>query len=163
MAKSRPLTFKEAKIKAAAYCAYQERTQQEVRSKLYDIGLYGDEIEELIAELISENFINEERFAKAYAGGKFRMNHWGRLKIQAGLQAKGLSKRCIETGLGEIDDEAYEEKIDVLIRKKAATIKEADEIKTKYKIANYLINKGFEPPITWNKVNAYFANPKVSS
>lgn len=156
MAKNRPLSFKEAKIKAAAYCAYQERTQEEVRSKLYNIGLYGDEAEELIAELISENFINEERFAKAYAGGKFRINSWGRHKILAALQAKGLSKRCIEAGLNEIEDEAYEEKLAHLIKKKLASIKEEDEIKTKNKLANYLINKGFETAMVWEKVHTYF-------
>lgn len=159
MAKNLPLTFKEAKVKAAAYCAYQERTQQEVRTKLYDMGLYGDEVEEMIAELITENFINEERFAKAYAGGKFRMNHWGRLKIRAALQAKGVSKRCIEAGLNEIEAEEYQEKLELLIRKKIATIKENEEIKTKYKLVNYLLNKGFEAPVIWEKVNAYFANP----
>lgn len=158
MANNRPLTFKEAKIKAAAYCAYQERTHHEVRTKLYNMGLYGDEVEELIAELITENFINEERFAKAYAGGKFRMNHWGRLKIQAALLAKGVSKRCIKTGLNEIEDEEYQNKIELLIQKKIATIKGEDEIKTKYKLANYLINKGFEAPVIWEKINAYFVN-----
>lgn len=155
MAKNHPLTYKEAKIKAAAYCAYQERTQEEVRSKLYDIGLYGDEAEELIAELISENFINEERFAKAYAGGKFRVNSWGKRKILAALQAKGLSKRCIEAGLSEIEDDAYEEKLEQLLKKKLASIKK-DEIKTKHKLANYLITKGFETAMVWEKVHTYF-------
>lgn len=156
MTHKRPLTFKEAKLKAADFCAYQERTQQEVRSKLYTLGLYGDEVEELIAELISDNFINEERFAKAYAGGKFRMNHWGRLKIQVALKAKGVSKRCIEAGMAEIDDEAYQEKLDFLIRKKMSMIKEEDEVKTKYKLANYLLSKGFESPIVWENINAKF-------
>lgn len=158
MTKKRPLTFKEAKLKAAAFCAYQERTQQEVRSKLYNMGLYGDEVEELIVELITEGFINEERFVKTYAGGKFRIKHWGRLKIETTLQAKGISKRCIEAGLNGIDDEEYLEKLDFLIRKKISTIKDEDEIKTKYKLANYLLSKGFESPLIWERINAYFAD-----
>ena len=111
-------TVKEAKIKAASFCAYRERTQQEVRDKLYSYGLHSDEVEEVIALLITENFISEERFSKAYAGGKFRINHWGRNKIKAGLQLKGISARCQEYALLEIDEEEYRHTMEVRAEKK---------------------------------------------
>lgn len=156
MPNPKQLSFKEATLKAASFCAYQERTQQEVRNKLYKLGLYGDEVEEIIAWLITEGFINEERFAIAYAGGKFRMNHWGRSKIRLGLQAKGVSSRCLETGLKTIDEEAYLQKVDYLIQKKQKDLAGQETFKTKHKIANYLIGKGFESEIIWERLHLYF-------
>ncbi|MEQ8925876.1 MAG: RecX family transcriptional regulator, partial [Fulvivirga sp.] len=85
------LSPKEAKLKAADYCAYQERSQQQVRDKLYTYGLYSEDVERILSELITENFINEERFAIAYAGGKFRVKKWGRNKILQGLNQHRVS------------------------------------------------------------------------
>jgi regulatory protein len=141
---------KEAKVKAAAYCAYQERTQQEVRDKLYSYGLYGNEVEEVIADLIAENFINEERFAKAYAGGKFRMKKWGRKKIRHGLLQHGISDYCIRVGLEEISDEDYGRTLESLIDKKWSSIMEDDDYKRKNKVAVYVIGKGYEPDLVWD-------------
>ncbi len=64
------------------YCAYQERAQQEVRDKLYELGMTMDEVEEIMSDLIAENFLNEERFALQFAGGHFRIKGWGKVKIQ---------------------------------------------------------------------------------
>ena len=83
--------MKAAKLKAGNYCAYQERTQQEVRDKLYGIGLYSDEVEQVLAELITENYVNEERFAKSFAGGKFRLKQWGKKKIVYALKQRNIS------------------------------------------------------------------------
>src|SRR3954468_24400564 len=83
------------------FCAYQERSHQEVRQKLFDLGLYASEVDELLSQMISEGFLNEERFAKAFAGGKFRMKRWGRIKIVNELEARGLTKNCIKAGLKE--------------------------------------------------------------
>src|SRR5687768_10604150 len=96
------LTKQEAETKIQRYCAYQERCHQEVRGKLYEYSLFKDEVEDILTNLITEGFLNEERFAKAYAGGKFRMKKWGRLKIIHELEIKGLSKNCIHAGLKEI-------------------------------------------------------------
>lgn len=156
MSNTKSLTLKEAQAKAESFCAYQERTQQEVRNKLYNLGLYSDEVEEIIAELITGGFINEERYAKAYAGGKFRMKHWGRQKIRKSLQSKGISPYCLEAGLREIDEEDYLQKIDFLIQKKLATIKENKPFEIKHKLAGYLMGKGFEPEIIWERVSQYF-------
>ena len=94
--------MKAAKIKAGVYCAYQERTQQEVRDKLYALGLHRDEVEEVLTELIIEKFVDEERYAKAFASGKFRLNKWGRIKISYVLRQKKLSEYCIEKALREM-------------------------------------------------------------
>ena len=81
------------------YCAYQERAQQEVRDKLYELGMTMDEVEEIMSDLITENFLNEERFATQFAGGHFRIKGWGRVKIQHALEQKRVSKYNIKLGL----------------------------------------------------------------
>lgn len=140
-----------AKKKIASYCAYQERCQQEVRSKLYSYGLYRNEVEELIAWLITENFLNEERFAQTFAGGKFRVKQWGRLKISQALQQKDISAYCIKKGLAEIDEEAYLETIKGLAERKLGEfqLKISNPYQLKDKVSKFLISKGFEPDLVW--------------
>src|SRR5210317_1954505 len=99
--------MKKAKMKTGTFCAYQERTQQEVRDRLYALGLHRDEVENVLTELITEDFVNEERYAKAFAGGRFRMKQWGRRKIEYALKQKNISSYCIEKGLEEIPDHDY--------------------------------------------------------
>ena len=100
--RKKPIDKKTALLKAADYCAYQERSQQEVRDKLYGYGLHHDEVEENLSELITQGYLNEERFAKAYAGGKFRIKGWGKRKILQGLKQHRISEYCIMKGF-EID------------------------------------------------------------
>lgn len=126
------------------WCAYQERCQQEVRTKLYDFELKPQEIEEIISVLVSENFINEERFAKIYAGGKFRIKKWGRLKIKSALKQKKLTDYCIKKALNEINDEEYIRTLEKLIKSKSAILKESNKIKRNYKLFQYAATKGFE-------------------
>lgn len=139
-------------MKAGNYCAYQERTQQEVRDKLYALGLYRDEVEEVLTELITEDFVNEERYAQAFAGGKFRINQWGKKKIEYALKQKKISSYCINKGLQEIPDEDYEKVIMNLIEKKLP-IEEEIDFTHKSKIARYLIGRGFEQDIVWTLIN----------
>lgn len=134
------------------YCAYQERSQKEVRNKLYTLGLYGDEVEEMIAELITANYINEERFTKSYIGGKFRMKKWGRRKILKGLKQYDISTYCINKGLEEIDEEGYRSVLFELINKKNNSIIEENLFVKRNKIAKYLIEKGFESELVWNGI-----------
>lgn len=139
-----PLDYKSAVLKAADYCAYQERSQQQVRYKLYEYGLHQDEVEEALSELIVQGFINEERFAKAYAGGKFRMKAWGKRKIEQGLKQHKVSDYCIRKGLHEIEPEHYWQKLVELADKKLDTIKDTSEYIKKGKTTQYLIGRGFE-------------------
>ena len=102
--KKAPLNYAEGLVKARRWCALQERSHKEVRDKLFGWEVYYSEIQSIITELIQEGFISEERFAKAYAGGKFRIKHWGKNKIIQQLQRKGVSEKNIETGLKEIEE-----------------------------------------------------------
>ena len=131
--------------KACSYCIYQERTQSEVREKLKSWSVYGDSAEEIIVWLISENFINEGRYARQFAGGKFRVKKWGKKKIVYELKAKGLSQHCIQEAISEINDEDYQETLRSLVEQKRASLSDDDHILVNNrKIINYLLNKGFE-------------------
>ena len=145
-------TPKEAKLKAANFCAYQERSQKEVRSKLYDLGLYPDEVEDVLTDLIMDNYVNEERFAKAYIGGKFRIKKWGRKKILIGLSPHKISDYCIKKGLEEIDEDDYIQTLEELIIKKSESVKEPDSYKKRNKVATHAIYKGFESDLVWDIV-----------
>lgn len=132
-------------IKAANYCVYQERTQAEVRKRLREWEVFGDKVEQVIAYLITENYINEERYAKAFVGGKFRVKKWGKRKILFELKGKGLSKYCIESGMKEIDDQDYFDTIDQLIAYKKNDLRnEPNRLIKKQKTVKYLVGKGFE-------------------
>lgn len=141
-------------VKIASFCAYQERTHQEVRLKLYEYGIKTDEVEEFIIKLIEDNYLNEERFAKAYAGGKFRIKKWGRLKIIRSLEMKGLSPYCIKSGLKEIEEEDYLKAIFTIIEKKKCEIHLKNPYQKTYKIATYLISRGYEGELVWDILKA---------
>ena len=133
---------KSAKVKIEQYCAYQERSQQEVRDKLYDMGLHQKEVEELISELVVDNFLNEERFAISYARGKFRIKHWGKNKIKQNLKLKKVSEYCIKKALKEIDPDEYYEILKTELQKKSDKLKDKDPFIRKNKIAQYLGSTG---------------------
>ena len=139
----------EAKVKAANYCAYQERTQQQVRDKLYSMGLHADDVEEVLTSLIIDNFINEERFARAFASGRFRVKKWGKIKIRFFLERLKLSEYCIRKALEEIDEKEYFETLERLVEKRLEGGRGEDVYKLNKKIADYLINKGYEPALVW--------------
>ena len=126
------------------YCAYQERCHSEVKYKCLELGLRGDEVEETIAELVSENFLNEERFARAFAGGKFRSKQWGRKKIVAELKQRQVSSYCIKKGMEEIDEDDYNEALTILATKKYESLRGEEPFKRKYKVVQYLLQKGYE-------------------
>jgi regulatory protein len=127
------------------YCAYQERCHAEVKQKLYGYGLYKSEVELLISQLIEENYLNEERFAIAFAGGKFRVRQWGKTKIKYELKLKQVSEYCIKKALKEISAEDYEKTLQKLALEKLKLLKTEKNIFTKRsKLQNYLVGKGYE-------------------
>jgi regulatory protein len=146
------ITPTEAKGKIQRYCAYQERSHQEVRNKLYSFGLYSDEVDNLLTDLITDGFLNEERFAKAFAGGKFRMKKWGRIKIVNALEAQGLSKNCIRIGLKEIDDSDYVKTLQSILQKKGEESEEENIFIKRDKLSKYAIQKGYEPELVWRSL-----------
>ncbi len=139
----------QALAKIQHYCAYQERSHKEVKNKLFSYGLYPSEVDELISQLITDGFLNEERFAKAFAGGKFRIKKWGRLKIKQELESQGLTKNCVLRGLKEIEDATYRETLKELIKKKASQSTEKNPFKKRDKVARYVIGKGYESELVW--------------
>jgi regulatory protein len=147
--KAKPLTVEQAKQKALRYCAYQERSHQEVKNKLYELGLNSSDADELLTYLITEGFLNEERYAKLFAGGKFRIRHWGRYKIIHALESKGLSKNCIRIGLKEIEEDDYLKTLDKLVTEKASELVEENTFIARDRISKSLIQKGYEPELVW--------------
>jgi len=141
---------KGVKLKAARFCAYQERTHQQVREKLRTLLEEEDLIEEIIAELIAENFINEERYAKSFASGKFRLKKWGRNKILLNLKQHGLTQYCIKKGLEEIPEEDYLEQLEKLTQDKFNSLSVDNIFERKHKVSIFLINKGYEPDLVWS-------------
>lgn len=138
-------TPQQALEKLQRYCAYQDRCHQEVRSKLLEMGLFGEALELIMAALIEEGFLNEERFARSFARGKFRIKEWGRQRIEAELRQRKISEYCIRKALEEIDEESYEETLKKVLMKKKAALKEAEtELTMKNKLFRYALGRGFE-------------------
>lgn len=139
------------------FCAYQERCHSEVRYKLLELSFRGEELEQAIASLISDDFLNEERFARSYCRGKFRMKQWGRQKIIQNLKQKQVSSYCIQKGLSEIDPEEYEKTIRSLAEKKRAELhKERLPRIRKQKVLRYLVQKGYEYDLVNEVLNRDF-------
>lgn len=138
------LDKKQALAKAESFCVYQERSQKEVRYKLVEWGMRGDELEEILSELIVNNFLNEERFAKSYASGKFNIKKWGRVKIKQGLKLKGVPDRILQKALYSLDDDDYMQTLEDLAIKKSNTLTESNPLKRKMKLTTYLQGRGFE-------------------
>lgn len=144
------MTNEEAFSKLLKYCSYQERCHEEVRSKLLSLKVYGNDLENVMSKLIENDFLNEERFAKAYAGSKFRQLGWGRTKIQHQLKARKISEYCIKEAMNEIQPEEYLKILRRNIEKKIAHLqKDKNRL---YKTAQYLIGKGFESDLVWREL-----------
>ncbi|RDB04092.1 regulatory protein RecX [Runella aurantiaca] len=137
-----------ALLKAASFCAYQERTVKETRQRLNDWELSEEETAWVLEELKAQNYLNEERFARAFAGGKFRVKRWGRLKIRQEMKIKGLPNDLIQKGLGEIDGDDYEAVLRDLLEKKAKGLK-GEPLAIKQKLVRFALSRGFESDIVW--------------
>jgi len=126
------------------WCAYQERSQQEVRDKLYEYGLHKSDVEQILTQLIGDNFLNEERFAIAFAGGKFRIKKWGKIKIKLELRQKKVSDYCIKKALNQISDADYFSTLEKIIERKNREVKEPNKLKKHYKLLQYASSRGYE-------------------
>lgn len=145
------LTKEQALQKARHYCGYQERSHGEVKEKLYSFGLKKTDVETAMSELIEQNYLNEERFAIQFAGGKFRMKQWGRVKIKYELKQKKVSDYCIKMALKEIDEGDYLKTLKKLSEEKWKTQKSEKNLFVKLrKTQDYLMQKGFEHELIKN-------------
>ncbi|GCC51190.1 RecX family transcriptional regulator [Chryseotalea sanaruensis] len=150
------MTVQEAKIKLYRFCAYQERCHQDVETKLYELGMRGDEVDEIIHHLIAEGFLNEERFAKAFTNGKFRLKHWGKLKIVNALEQRKLTNHCIQAGLKEIGEDEYIDTLQNLLSKKAPGIEVDNIFSLRDRLSRYAIQKGYETELVWRELKILF-------
>lgn len=143
------LTREQAYPKLKHYCAYQERSHSEVKEKAHSLGLKKFEVEELTTKLIEEDILNEERFAKLFAGGKFRIKQWGRIKIKSELKQKRVSEYCIRKAMMEINEKEYLSVLNKLARKRWGAIKgKGINLFVKMsKTRTYLLSKGYEPEL----------------
>ncbi|HPF97530.1 MAG: regulatory protein RecX [Flavobacteriaceae bacterium] len=151
----RPTTYTvdEAQKAMEIFCAYQERCHYEVRKKLREMRMIPQAIDHILTQLIESNYLNEERFAKAFARGKFRIKHWGKNRIVRELKFREISKYNIESALKEIPQQDYLDALDALAKKKMDSILERSVLKKKKKLVDYLLYRGWEPHLVYDKVN----------
>ena len=133
-----------ALIKIKSYCAYQERAHSEVKTKLYSWGFHSDVVNDILAELITNNFLNEERFANAVTAGRFKYKNWGKKKIEQTIKLKGLTNNLIKLSLSKIDEKQYKESLINVIQKKSALVKDTNPQIKKQKLIRFALSKGFE-------------------
>lgn len=142
------------------YCNYQERCHQEVKNKLYELGANTTEVNNLMADLIEANLLNEERYARAYARGKFRLKRWGRVKIVQELKRNRISEYCLKKAMTEIDSEEYYQTLVYLAgRKWSEWQKEKNLFIRKGKVFRYLVQKGFEADLVTDAMREVMSEP----
>lgn len=146
-------TLQEATKKLEHYCAYQERCHKEVVQKLTDMYMIPEAIDVIVVHLLQHNFLNEERFAKTFVSGKFRIKAWGRRRLTFELKKKDVSKVNINQALADISDEEYIGVFNDLAEKKVNSIKESNLFKKKKKFVDYFLYRGWEPHLVYEKAN----------
>jgi regulatory protein len=149
-------TLEEAKLRIANYCVYRDRAHKEVREKLKSMGMIPLAIDELLDYLIQENFLNEERYAKSFARGKFKIKSWGRIRISRELKAMEVSDYCIKKALTEINSEDYVNTFNKLSEKKAESLSNYPIQIQKKKLMDYLMYRGWESSMIFDKINELF-------
>lgn len=153
MKSQKSYTVDEATKVLEHFCAYQERCHKEVEQKLYDLKMISEAKEQIILHLLQHNFLNEERFSKAYVRGKFSIKKWGRIKIVNELKFRNVSSYNIKTALQEINDDDYLKTLQKIAEKKLGLIQESNSFKKKNKLSTFLISKGFESELVYKVVN----------
>jgi regulatory protein len=143
----------EIKRKIEQYCVYQDRCHKEVAQKMREYNLIPEAKEMILLSLLQDNFLNEERFAKSFARGKFRIKNWGKQRIIRELKFKDISAYNIKTALKEIDEEDYTKTIYRITENRNAVISESNIYKRKQKLIGFLMRKGYENDLVYKVVN----------
>ena len=146
---TQPLTPDRVLDKMAKYCAYQERCVKDVRDKLKAFDIHEEEQQKILAYLLDNRFVDDERFAKAFVRGKINQSGWGINKIRFHLIQKGIAKEIIDEALGQTDEEGYRQKLIDILKTKSKTVKAATDFEKKRKLAAYAMQKGFEGNLVW--------------
>jgi regulatory protein len=148
-------TVEEAKVRMERYCAYQERCHKEVYQKLKELRMIPEAIDQIIHHLLQHNYLNETRFARAFARGKFKTKHWGKSRIVRELKQRDISTFNIKIALKEIPENEYLASFEALVEKRLNQLTtEKNSLKKKKKLADYLFYRGWEPHLVWGKVNS---------
>lgn len=150
--KSKSYTLSEATKKLERYCAYQERCHKDVTTKLKEMRMIPEAIDQIVTHLIQENYLNEERFAQSFARGKFNIKKWGRNRIVNELKQRHITSYNIKSALKEIDDNRYLETLDALAQKRLDSLKDTDIQKRRRKLADYLLYRGWESHLVYAKI-----------
>lgn len=145
-------TVDEAQKRLERYCAYQERCHQEVTQKLYEMRMIPEARDQIIVNLLQNNFLNEERFAKAFVRGKFRIKKWGKQRLQIELKRRAINKTIIAIALKEIDNDAYYDTFNALAEKKFESLTETNLQKKRKKLVDYLAYRGWESQMIYDKI-----------
>jgi len=145
----------EAQKKLENYCVYQERCHKEVRNKLKEMQMIPEAIDLITVHLIQNNYLNEERFAKAFVRGKFRIKKWGKNRLLRELKFREISKYSIDSAFKEIDLDDYYTTLDELVKKRINQVTEKNNFKKKKKVADYLLYRGWESHLIYEKLNEY--------
>ena len=142
--KDKAYTVEQIKAKMEYYCAYQDRCHYDVEKKMREFFLIPEARDEILLGLMSDKFLNEERFAKSYARGKFIIKHWGKKKITQELKKRNVSEYLIKIGLKEIEDSDYYNTIEKLIDKKKESTNARNTYELEKKVISFMMNKGYE-------------------
>lgn len=153
MQNNKVYTIKEATERIQSYCAVQDRCQFEVKRKMKEWRVSDEVIENILKDLILENFVDEERFAESFCRGKFRIKKWGKMKIKNELKTREIAEKFITKGLLKIDNKEYREVLRNFYIKKKESLKNTNQFIRKGKIAKYLEQKGFESKLIWELIN----------
>ncbi|MGB5464234.1 MAG: regulatory protein RecX [Aureibaculum sp.] len=145
-------SIEQAKKKLEYYCIYQERCHQDVENKLRSMKLSTSYKETVLLHLLENDFLNEERFSKAFARGKFRIKKWGKRRIEKELKTRNISEYNIRSGLQEISESDYLESFNELAKKRLSQIKESNIYIKRKKLTDYLLYRGWESDLVYNKV-----------
>ena len=145
-------TVDEAKKALEHYCSYQERCHKEVMQKLYDLNMIPEAKEMIILHLLQHNYLNEERFAKSFARGKFSIKKWGKIRIINELKFRNISTYNVNTALKEIEPNDYLETLQSLCKKRFLNLKESNPFKKRNKLIDYLRRKGFETDLIYQTI-----------
>lgn len=152
MDSNKAYSLKEATKKMESYCAYQDRCHKEVTQKLKDMGMIPLAIDEIVGHLIQENYLNEERFSRSFARGKFNIKKWGKNRIVNELKQRGITKYNITNALKEIDKDDYITTLDILAKKRLGQLSEPNIQKRRKKLADYLFYRGWESHLVYETI-----------
>jgi regulatory protein len=149
------LTKEQALQKLRFYCRYQQRCQSELKEKLFELGINKKDHDELMSELVKENCVSDERFAIAFASGRFKMKQWGRKKIQKGLNEKRVSHEIAQKALEQINKKEYMTMLNKLAKERYTSLKHEQYLVRKKKTMDYLIQKGYEVDLIKDAINNF--------